>query len=96
MMLLEYVNTATDLYNTDVSDDKFVTIANNDKTCQVAVKTPWAQTHRENIHNLEIQGIVQAGLQCSVSIDDIGKEGLQNTDSILSSDEKQPLIEENV
>ena len=49
MMLLEYVNTATDLYNTDVSDDKFVTIANNNKTCQLAVKTPWGtNTQRKN------------------------------------------------
>ena len=81
---LEYVNTAADLYNAGVRDDKFVTIANSNKNCQVAVKTPWGtNTTRTQIQNLEMQGTVLAGLKCSVSIDTIGKECLQNTHSIL-------------
>ena len=37
---LEYVNTSADIYNAGVSDDKFITIANSNKNCGVAVKTP--------------------------------------------------------
>ena len=81
---LEYVNTSADLYNAGVSDDKFVTIANSNKNCAVAVKTPWGtKTQRTNLQNLEMQGTVLAGLKCSVSIDTIGKEYLQNKHSNL-------------
>ena len=80
---LEYVNTAADLYNAGVTDD-FVTIANSNKNCQIAVKTPWGtNTNRTNFQNIEMQGTVLAGLKCSVTIDTIGKEYLQNTHSIL-------------
>ena len=37
---LEFTNTATDLYNAAVQDDKFDTIANSNKNCDVAIKTP--------------------------------------------------------
>ena len=81
---LEYVNTATDLFNAGVKNDKFVTIANSNKNCNVAVKTPWgSKTNRTNIHNIEMQGTVLAGLKCSVSIDTIGKECLQTTQQLL-------------
>ena len=81
---LEYFNTATDLYNAGVQDDKFVTIANSNSNCDVAVKTPWgSQTPRTNISNIEMQGTVLAGLKCSVSIDTIGKECLQNVHQVL-------------
>ena len=81
---LEYVNTATDLYNAGVKDDKFVTIANSNKNCKVAVKTPWgSKTQRKNIQNLEMQGTVLAGIKCSISIDTIGKECLENTQQPL-------------
>ena len=81
---LEYINTATDLYKAGVTNDKFVTIANSNKNCQVSVKTPWGtKTQRTNIENIEMQGTVLAGLKCSVSIDTIGKECLQNSQQSL-------------
>ena len=81
---LEYVNTAADLYSAGVQDDKFVTIANSNKNCKVAIKTPWGtKTQRTNITNTEMQGTVMAGLKCSVSIDMIGKECLQNIHPLL-------------
>ena len=80
----EYTNTATDLYNAGVQDDKFVTIANSNKNCDVAIKTPWGtKTTRTNLSQIEMQGTVLAGLKCSVSIDSIGKESLENTYQIL-------------
>ena len=35
------------------------------------------------LNNIEMQGTVLAGLKCSVSIDSIGKEAMQNTHDIL-------------
>ena len=46
---LEYINTATDLYNAGVQDDKFVTIANSNSICEVAVKTSRVQKQRDKI-----------------------------------------------
>ena len=36
-----YAETANDLFKAGVRDDKFILIANSNKECQVAVKTPW-------------------------------------------------------
>ena len=90
---LEYVNTSTDLYNAGVTDDKFVTIVNSNKNCHVAVKTPWgSKTQRTNIENLEMQGTVLSGLKCSVTIDTIGKECLQDTQQSLYKYKKTTSI----
>ena len=76
---LEYVNTANDLYKAGVQDDRFVLIANSNKNCNVAVKTPWGSvTERTILNNIEMQGTVLAPLKCSISIDTIGKETLEN------------------
>ena len=81
---LEFTNTAIDFYNAGVQDDKFITILNSNKNCDVAVKTPWGQkTQRIRLNNIEMQGTVLAGLKCSVSIDLIGKEALENAHEIL-------------
>ena len=77
---LEFTNTATDLYKAGVVDDKFSVIAKSNKKCQVAIKTPWgSKTERIDMKQIEMQGTVLAGLKCSVSIDTIGKEFLDNT-----------------
>ena len=76
---LEYVNTANDLYKAGVQDDRFVLIANSNKNCNVAVKTPWGSvTERTILNNIEMQGTVLAPLKCFISIDTIGKETLEN------------------
>ena len=80
---LEYTNTAIDLYGAGVSDDKFVTIANSNNSCDVAVKTPWgSMTKRTTLNKIEMQGTVLAGMKCSISIDTIGKEYIDNTHDI--------------
>ena len=38
---LWFAETANDFYNVGVNDDHFVTIANSNKDCDVAVRTPW-------------------------------------------------------
>ena len=81
---LEYHNTAIDLYKAGVQDDKFVVVANSNKKCDVAIKTPWgAKTKRTTLENLEMQGTVLAGLKCSISIDTFGKECLENEHDVL-------------
>ena len=77
---LEYINTANDLFNAGVQNDKFVTIAKSNEECHVAVKTPWGtKTKRTILNKIEMQGTVLAGLKCFISIDSIGKEFSENT-----------------
>ena len=80
---LEYVNTATDLFKAGVKNDKFAVIAKSNENCQVAIKTPWgSKTKRVEMKHIEMQGTVLAGLKCSISIDTIGKEFLDNTHEV--------------
>ena len=81
---LEFINTANDLFNAGVQNDKFVTVAKSNEECHVAVKTPWGtKTKRTILNKIEMKGMVLAGLKCSISIDSIGKESLENTHEIL-------------
>ena len=80
---LEFTNTATDFYIAGGSDDRFITVTNSNKNCDIAIKTPWGKTPRFTLNNIEMQGTVLAGLKCSVSIDTIGKEALQKEHNIL-------------
>ena len=41
---LWYSETANDIYEAGVKDDYFVTVANSNKECLVAVKMPWGNT----------------------------------------------------
>ena len=38
---MSYSETANDIYKAGVQDDQFILIANSNKECQVAIKTPW-------------------------------------------------------
>ena len=81
---LEFTNTAIDFFNAGVVDDKFITITNSNRNCDISVKTPWGgKTPKMQLSNIEMQGTVLAGLKCSVSIDSIGKETMQNAHDIL-------------
>ena len=48
--------TSNDIYDAGVKDDTFVLIANSNKSCQIAVKTPWGSTTpRVEFQNIEMQ-----------------------------------------
>ena len=80
---MNYTETANDLYEAGVVDDQFVTVANSNKKCQVAVKIPGgSQTKRIEMNEIEMQGTVLAPLKCSVQIDTLGKECLKNNEGI--------------
>ena len=70
-----YAETANDLYKAGVKDDKFILIANSNKECQVAVKTPWGGlTERVTLKEIEMQGTVLSNIKCSIQIDSLGKD----------------------
>ena len=49
--------TANDLFEAEVKDDKFILVANSNQLCQIAVKTPWGSvTPRVEFKNIEMQG----------------------------------------
>ena len=73
--------TANDMFKAGLDDDQFVLVTNSNKSCKVAVKTPWGKlTRRETLSNIEMQGSVLTPLKCSVQIDTLGKETLENTE----------------
>ena len=75
------VETANDVYNAGLNDDQFNLVANSNKSCQVAVKTPWGSlTKRKTFHDIEMQGSVLTSLKCSVQLDTLSKEMLESTE----------------
>jgi hypothetical protein len=71
--------TANDIYEAGVKDDNFVLIANSNKSCKIAVKTPWGSlTPRIEFRNIEMQGGVLTPLKCSVQMDTLGLECLNS------------------
>ena len=80
---MNYRETANDLYNSGIRDDKFVLMANSNKKCQVAVRTPWGSlTDRVELNEIEMQGTVPAPLKCSLQIDTLGKECLESGEGL--------------
>ena len=79
-----YAETANDMFNAGVTDDKFVILANSNAKCKVAVKTPWGSTtDRVLLENIEMQGTVPAPLKASVQLDTLGKECIENIDGLF-------------
>ena len=75
---MSYKETANDIYEAGVKDDKFILMAKSNEKCMVAVKTPWGSlSKRVEMHELEMQGTVPAPLKCSVQLDTLGKECLE-------------------
>ena len=74
--------TSNDLFDAGVRDDKFVLIANSNQSCKIAVKTPWGSvTPRVELKNIEMQGGVLTPLKCSVQIDTIGADCLDDAEN---------------
>ena len=74
--------TSNDIFDAGVKDDTFVLIANSNKSCKIAVKTPWGSTTpRVEFQNIEMQGGVLTPLKCSVQMDTLGAECLNNIEN---------------
>ena len=80
---MSYKETANDIYEAGVKDDKFLLMAKSNEKCMVAIKTPWgALTKRVEMNQIEMQGTVPAPLKCSVQLDTLGKECLQTGEGL--------------
>ena len=89
---LWFSETQNDMYDVGVNDDQFITIANSNKECKVAVKTPWGTTtDRKVLNEIEMQGTVITSLKCSVQIETLGKETLNRDGNIFKYKECLPL-----
>ena len=79
-----YEETANDVFKAGVTDDKFTLLSNSNKTCRVAVKTPWGSiTNRITLDKLEMQGTVSAPLKALVQLDTLGKEYIEAGEGIF-------------
>ena len=80
---LWYAETANDLYNAGVQNDHFVTVANSNDDCGIAVKMPSGSiSERKNVKNIEMQGTVITSLKCSIQMDTLGPECLDRGDGM--------------
>ena len=60
-------------------------MANSNKKCQVAIRTPWGSlTDRVELTEIEMQGTVPAPLKCSIQIDTLGKECVELGEGLYS------------
>ena len=79
-----YEETANDFYDAGVTGDSFVVMANSNQKCKVAVKTPWGSvTNRVTLKRIEMQGTNPAPLKCSVQIDTLGKECMEEGEGLF-------------
>ena len=60
-----------------IQDDELPIIFKSDETSEIAVNTPFGITDRETVHKIVMQGEVLAPLKCSVQVDTIGKECIE-------------------
>ena len=70
---LWFRDTMNDLWEANVSDDKFALIHKMNEECNVKVKTPIGDTDSFIIKEVEMQGTVLAPLKCSLTTDSIGR-----------------------
>ena len=63
-----------DLWDVGVTDDRFAVIAEMNKSCNIAVKTPVGQTERFSLAELEMQGTVMGPIKASVQLDTLGRD----------------------
>ena len=78
--------TANDIFDVGVKDDTFVLISNSNKSCQIAVKTPWGSTTpRVEFKNVEMQGGVLTPLKCSVQMDTLGSDCLNSLENFTNT-----------
>ena len=79
-----YSETGNDIFKAGVQDDKFILIANSNKECQIAVKTPWGGlTDRISLSELEMQGTVLSNIKCSVQVDTLGQDCIRENKGIF-------------
>ena len=74
LWLNECVN---DLYDAGIEEDNLALIYEANKVHKVAMKTPYGLTEREAINKIVLKSEVFGPLQCSVLVDTLAKECLE-------------------
>jgi 6-pyruvoyl-tetrahydropterin synthase len=75
-------NIDIEIYDAGVKDDTFILVSNSNKSCKIAVKTPWGSvTPRVELENIEMQGGVLTPLKCSVQMDTLGGKCLNSIET---------------
>ena len=64
----------TDIYDAGINDDTLVLLHEANKDIDMAVKTPYGLTERQNVKNIVLQGDTFGSILASVQVDSIGKE----------------------
>ena len=77
-----------DLFDAGIKNDKLALIYEANKVNKVAVKTPFGLTPRETVNKIVLQGEIFGPLQCSVQVDTLGKECLQENKFLYTYKEK--------
>ena len=77
---MAYAETNNDLYDAQVTGDKFALLAALDNKCQAVIKTPVGETKPLEFVDLTMQGSTFGSLKCTVQQDTLGRD-------LLSSDE---------
>ena len=67
-----------DLWEAGITDDKLGLIYKMNETTNVAVKTPFGFTETREVNRVVMQGEFFGPLCCSVQVDTIGKECIEN------------------
>ena len=65
-----------DLYDAGVKNDKLALLHKVNKVNKLAVKTPYGLSQRKEVNNIICQGEPWGPIECSLQIDNIGKESL--------------------
>ena len=76
--------TMNDLFEVSKQNENLKIISESNKNVSISIKTPFGQTKRKIIKEVEMQGSVWGPIKCSVQIDTIGKECLQKRENVYS------------
>ena len=76
--VLSVESTTNDLYNVGVTSDHLNVIYESDARSKIAVKTPLGLTNRKDVEKAVAQGEVISPLKCTVSVDSIAEEHVEN------------------
>ena len=70
------------LYEAGVIDDKFSLLCELNKTSKIFIRTPVGNSEKFEINDNVMQGGVWGPLQCSIEIDQIGKECMEKGEKL--------------
>ena len=80
--------TMNDIYQVSERDNKLSLMYLTNLESHVAINTPFGQTQRKNLGEIEIQGSVLSPLKCSCQMDSIGKQCIEKNENLFTYKKK--------